>query len=190
MDEFYKYIESIVESIVESTEESTLKDFHIEIYFEKAINKSNTNIDVPIKELRDINISYDVIKKTLNHIHSNIKIKQDRYTNIIRDTYKDNIKIYTHTYKFIKSINISSDLNIIIFEVCRTYLNQEKFPNLNKYDITKIITQSKYEFKTKDIELEYIINDSIHHIEIKIINNKFDINKNKDIINKIFIHNN
>jgi hypothetical protein len=184
MEELNNYI-----STLSSTQPSTLDNTIIEIYFEN-INDHNFNVNNVIELQQNNKDISDNIKKTLNHIHSNIKIKQDRYCNIIRDTYKDNIKIYTHTYKFIKSINISSDLNIIIFEVCRTYLNQEKFPNLNKYDITKIITQSKYEFKNKDMELEYIINDSIPHIEIKIINNKFDINKNKDIFNIIFIHNN
>jgi predicted DNA-binding protein len=131
MEELNNYI-----STLSSTQPSTLDNTIIEIYFEN-INDHNFNVNNIIELQQNNKDISDNIKKTLNHIHSNIKIKQNRYTNIIRDTYKDNIKVYTHTYKFIKSINISSDLNIIIFEVCRTYLNQEKFPNLNKYDITK-----------------------------------------------------
>lgn len=176
MEKLYEYINNI------NLDEMMNKE--IEIYFEDISNNNLT--ETSIKELKEIKIKDEnKLKKILKQLYINIKIKQDRYLNQIRDIINNNsheiVKIYTVHYKFIKSINISTEKNIIIFEVSKTYLNEDNFPNLNKYDISKTIQHTRFESDY----IDYIINDNIQHLEIKLKNKKIDKNKINDLLTEI-----
>lgn len=164
MEQLYSYLES-------------LDDCEIEMYFE---NKSILdNCIIEFKENCNSNI-IKKLKQILNEEYTNIDIQQDRYYNQIREINKstNNTIIYTVKYKFLKSIEISKNKNIVIFQVSKTLLNPTSFPNLHKYNITKKIIQSKFNSEYIDVT----INDNISHINLK---SSKKINEYKKSLNDI-----
>lgn len=164
MEQLYSYIES-------------LDDCEIEIYFE-----DKSILDNCITEFKE-NANLNIIKKLkqiLNEEYKNIEITQDRYYNQIREINitKNTATIYTLKYKFLKSIELTKDKNIIIFRVSKTLLNPTSFPNLHKYHITKKIIQSKFNSEYIDV----FINNNISHIKLK---SSKKINEYEKILNNI-----